>query len=174
MRTHNYKMVKGYKEPFKDKVVSWQVPEIVGNPTTEQIIAAGLGEAVGEGKMFDSVSTLLRRAIGAVNIDRGHKIRDAVDERPKTVEKDGKKVTEGRDGSKLTLADLAAVALSVNAKATDRVRGEGSKAKKAERYDTTRKLASEKAKTYTPDQLKVLADLGMLPEGVSIPEGKRK
>jgi len=154
MRNHNYKMAKGYKAPFLNQIVSWQVPET-------------LEEAVGEGKMFDTVETLIRRAVGAVNIDRGHKIREAVDERPKTVEKDGKKVTEGRDGSKLTLADLATIAQTVNAKATDRVRGEGSAKKRAEKFDTIRSKAAEKAKNYTPEQLRVLADLGLAPDGAT-------
>lgn len=173
MRTHNYTMNKGYKAPFKGQVVSWPVPEIVGTPSADAINAAGLGEAVGEGKMFDSVQTLLRRAVGAVNIDRGHKIRESIDERPKEVEKDGKKVMEGRDGSTLTLADLSKIAQGVNAKATDRVKGEGSAKKRAEKYDTTRQKAAQLAKTYTPEQLKVLADLGLAPEGVTAPAGAK-
>lgn len=171
MRNHTYTFGKGYADSFKGQAISWPVGEIVGTPTQAQIDAAGLSELVGEGKPFDSIQTFANYANAQLNIKKGHAVQDATKEVP-TKDENGK--TVGRDGSKLTLADLSKIALEVRGTKSERARGEGSVKARAEKHETAKKVAAEKAKTYSPEQLKVLADLGMLPAGVSVPQTSGK
>lgn len=171
MRNHTYTFGKGYADSFKGQAISWPVGEIVGTPTQAQIDTAGLSELVGEGKSFDSIQTLANYANAQLNIKKGHAVQDATKEVP-TKDESGK--TVGRDGSKLTLADLSQIALAIRATKSERVKGEGSVKGRAEKLDTAKKVAAEKAKSYSPEQLKVLADLGMLPAGFVAPAVSKK
>lgn len=147
MRTHTYTCNKGYAEKYKNREVSWPVPETAA-------------EAIESGEFKDE-RTLVRYAVAQLNIRKGHAIQDAT---VATV-----KDAEGKDTGKLVNADLSLrdmekIARDTKATGDERVRAGGNQKVRAEKYSTTKQKAAAAAKSATPEQLAILRDLGLLDE----------
>lgn len=155
MRTHTYTCNKGYADKYKNREVSWQVPETVA-------------EAIESGEFKDE-KTLVRNAVAQLNIRKGHAIQDAT---VATV-----KDAEGKDTGKLinpdlSIRDMEKIARETRATGEERLRAGGNQKVRAEKFATAKQKAAEKAKTATPEQLAILRDLGLLDEAPAATNGE--
>lgn len=144
MRTHIYIPKKGYADQYKGLKITWDVPE-----TIEEAISSG---------QFPDEKTIVRKAVNQLNIERGHAIQRATVEKVKDA--DGKETAELANPN-LTVAQMEAIARSVNASATVRGRSAGGSVKeRAEKFATSQQKAKELAATASPETLAALAALG--------------
>ncbi len=130
--------------PFVEKTTTWDVPD-PKNTTAEEAIS-----------FYGDLATLVANANASYNITRGHAMSEAFAERPV---KDDKGNVTGKDGSKLTLAQLTDIARNTKPAKFDRKRSEGgSQKERAKVLDSAR----EKARTASPEELAVLAKFGLV------------
>lgn len=158
MRTHSYKLNKGYSEAYKGQVVTWDVP----STTVAECVASGA---------FESEEAVVREAVNQLNIKRGHAIQAATVELVKDA--DGKDTTQLANPS-LTIADMEKIAKSVTVKTASRARSAGGSVKeKAEKFATSQTKAKELAATASPETLAALKALGYdVPDAA--PAGSKK
>ena len=138
MRTHEYKIGKGYPAELKDTIVTWPLPT-----TIQEAISGGF---------FKDESVLLHRACANLNVDKGHAIQDYVLER---VEKN-----EGLP----TVAEMAKVAAETNADGEVRRRGTGGQKAKAQAFTNVTSKAAERWASASAEQRRFLVEIGMFNE----------
>lgn len=160
MRTHSYKLNKGYTEQYKGQIVTWDVP----SATVAECISSGA---------FESEEAVVREAVNQLNIKRGHAIQAATVETVKDA--------EGKDtgvlaNPSLTIADMEKIAKSVTVKTASRARSAGGSVKeKAEKFATSQTKAKELAATASPETLAALKALGYdVPDAPAPKAGKGK
>lgn len=147
MRTHTFKLGKGYAPEYVGREITWQVPQ-----TVEEAIASG---------EFKDEATLVGYATAQLNIRKGHAVMDATKEKGE----DDRLANPAMSASAMEAVAAGVKADGIRAKGT----GTGGAKVKAAKFEAVASKVQNSLKDASPEKIALLRELGLLPEGYEAP-----